>query len=222
MAQIRSLRRVARRQFLQAEAVAGIYASLRPTAPLPSMSGWAASPELIARLISLIGEVEPSLILEAGSGVSTLAAGYCLKNRQQGKVIALEHDMAFAAETAREIARHQLQAYAEVRHSPLTQLSIDGRQWSWYDIGSIVDVEMIDLLVVDGPPGSVQKRARYPIVPLLIDRLSPRAAIILDDASRRDERQIVRAWTEEFPFLESQLLNTEKGISVIRRAAGQT
>ena len=60
----------------------------------------------------------------------------------------------------------------------------------------------IDLLVVDGPPGLLRPQARYPALPVLRERLSPGASILLDDTHRADEREIVRRWLDEVEGLE--------------------
>lgn len=57
------------------------------------------------------------------------------------------------------------------------------------------------MLIVDGPPGRVNKDARYPALPLLHERLNPGAHVFLDDATRPDERRILTQWLAEFPDL---------------------
>ena len=56
----------------------------------------------------------------------------------------------------------------------------------------------IDLLLVDGPPGYGEgmERSRYPALPALEPRLAPGAMVVLDDASRPGEREIIERWTE--------------------------
>ena len=61
---------------------------------------------------------------------------------------------------------------------------------------SISDLTDIDLLIVDGPPGSTGTRARFPAYPLLSERLAPSALILVDDLQRSDERAVVDAWLE--------------------------
>ena len=55
----------------------------------------------------------------------------------------------------------------------------------------------IDLVFVDGPPGTTGPLARYPALPVLRDRCAPGARFILDDAARPDERTIINRWTRE-------------------------
>src|SRR6185295_577572 len=78
-------------------------------------------------------------------------------------------------------------------------------------------IEPIDLLVVDGPPGDVGDLARYPALPLLHERLSDNAVILLDDASRRDMRLILDLWLREFDNFDLERIDTEKGAAILRK-----
>ncbi len=57
----------------------------------------------------------------------------------------------------------------------------------------------IDLLVVDGPPAYAAGHglARYPALPVLCDLLAPRATVILGDAERPGEQEVLRRWEHE-------------------------
>src|SRR5690606_18547556 len=90
------------------------------------------------------------------------------------------------------IRRHGLGATVEVRHAPLVA--------RWYEASVFADIDTIDLLIVDGPPATTGQLARYPALPLLAERLSPGAVVVLDDAERDAEAEIARRWCEEFGF----------------------
>ena len=103
-------------------------------------------------------------------------------------------------------------------HAPLVPCKVDGRDHAWYDLLALPpDAGPIDLLVVDGPPGAMQKQARYPAVPLLIDRMAPDAVIVMDDGARPDEQAAVAEWTRRHN-LQPHYLDFEKGAFVIGRA----
>jgi hypothetical protein len=68
-------------------------------------------------------------------------------------------------------------------------------------LDALVDLPEIDLLLVDGPPGSAGTQARYPALPVLSDRLADGAIVVLDDFSRADETTIVERWCAEIPGL---------------------
>ena len=52
---------------------------------LPNTRGYAASPDYLSKINEIIKEKNPQLILEAGSGVSTLIASYALKKMVEEK-----------------------------------------------------------------------------------------------------------------------------------------
>lgn len=201
-----------------AQALAALHKVLPLRAPLPPLAGWAATPELAAVVLSEILACRPKRIVEAGSGVSTLVSGYALEMLDEGgKVVSLDHDAAFAAETRHQVARHGLSNVAHVFHAPLESATVNGRESVWYALDAVDDTP-IDLLVVDGPPYESRPRARYPAVPLLWKRLSPTAVIIMDDARRKDEQKSVAEWRRAFPELRLEWVNSIKGIAVLRRS----
>src|SRR4029077_7618180 len=86
--------------------------------PLPAMRGFAIAPDFALLLTELIADERPELVVETGSGVSTLVIAYGLEKLGRGRVIALEHDAGYAAGTRAELERHGLSAYATVVHAP--------------------------------------------------------------------------------------------------------
>jgi hypothetical protein len=71
------------------------------------------------------------------------------------------------------------------------------------------------MLVIDGPPGFIQKHSRYPALPLLHEALAERCVLYMDDAAREDEREIVKMWQSEFSGIEHRYVATERGCSVL-------
>ena len=204
--------------YRQVESLFSVYASLNIAQPLPPMRGWGVSPDFATLLISLVHEVKPSVVVEAGSGVSTLISAYTLKKEGAGLVVSLDQDQAYAEITQANVNRHGLGDFASVRFAPLKRIKVGGQQWLWYDLEKLSDVKSIDLLVVDGPPGNIHRLARYPALPLLVERLSERAVVILDDCFRHAEKEIVARWLREFPGFTHQVIGTEKVTVILRRA----
>ena len=60
--------------FRQLEALQNLNAVLPANDVLPATRGWAASPDLLAVLVDLVVAERPSLVVECGSGASTLLA----------------------------------------------------------------------------------------------------------------------------------------------------
>lgn len=203
--------------YRQVEALFSLFFTLQPKLPLPDTRGWAAPPDFLKKLVAEILQRKPELVMEASSGVSTLVIAYCLKQNGKGKVVSLENELQFAEVTRQQLAAHGLSEYATVLHAPLTTVDLRGERWLWYDTGQLDLDRPIDVLVVDGPPGHIQKLCRYPALPMLYRHLNQEAIVLLDDGAREDEREIVRRWEAEFDTLSSEFLDMENGTFVVYR-----
>ena len=213
IAQIETLREAYR----QIEAMFSVFSLLELRGPLPSMSGYAAYPDFAKVLIGTLYERKPKVVVEAGSGVSSVLIAYCLRALGTGTLVSLEHDKDYLDITQKNLEVHELQDIATIRYAPLREVRINNRAWMWYDPEQIVDLDRIDMLVIDGPPGETQSLARYPAIPMLFHALSDNAAILLDDGKREDEQRIVELWKQEFGCFEIQRLDTYKGAIILRK-----
>lgn len=213
------LKQEAVNDFRQVESLLYLVSMLRPEVPLPDTRDGAASPDFLKKTVELMAMRRPNLVVEAGSGVSTLVIGYCLKRQGIGKVISLEHDPGFARIARDWIALHGLEAFAVVVDAPLTSVPLGDQNFLWYDTRDLHFSGPIDLLVVDAPPGTTQPLARYPALPILMPHLSKNALILMDDGLRADEQLIAKRWTAEFPGLSSEFLPLEKGAFLLSRAS---
>jgi len=204
--------------FRQLEALQNLSAVLPATDVLPATRGWAASPDLLVVLVDLVITERPSLVVECGSGASTLWLALAMRRfKIDGRIIALEHDPVFAAKTRDFLARHDVCDLAEVRNAPLESFSLDGETYSWYARRAWEDLAGIDLLFVDGPPAATGHRARYPALPLLSGWLSPGTTVVLDDLVVPDMQEVLRLWLDACPEFRSEILPLEKQAAVLRR-----
>lgn len=175
-------------------------------ADLPLLGGWAVSaPTLTAMVNEVSRNPQRKIIVECGSGVSTIWLALACRRRGHGHVYALDHDRKFADGTRQYIDRNNLQDWATVLDAPLTLHEIHGQEYMWYSLDGLGDVKDIDLLFVDGPPGDTGPMARLPAFPALSSRLSNDAWVVLDDTIRKEERDIAASWCE----------NPEHGIQLL-------
>jgi hypothetical protein len=208
-----------RQTFRQLEALQNLSAVLPAADMLPATRGWAASPDLLAVLVDLVITQRPSLVVECGSGASTLWLALAMRRFEvNGKIISLDHDPAFGGTTRDFLARHDVRDLAEVRDAPLETFRLDGETYSWYARRAWEDLTGIDLLVVDGPPTATGHRARYPALPLLGGSLSPAATIVLDDLVVPDMQEVLRLWLDAYPDFGSEILPLEKQAAVLHRS----
>ena len=204
--------------YQQLEAFITINTLLDIRHPLPPMRGWAASPDFLVLVLGEILACEPELVLELGSGVSTLISAYALRKLGKGKLISLDHDSGFLQKTQQQLKLHGLGDIVRAVHAPLTEINLNGVAWQWYDLGPVQLPGTIDILVVDGPPAAIQARSRYPALPALAEHLSEHATVFLDDAARADEQAITREWALRHVDFTHELVNCEKGAAVFRRS----
>ena len=105
--------------FWQLQALDGLYRDLKFASSLPLTRGWAASPDFLSVLARHAMDRRPEVVVECGSGVSTVVLARCMQLNGRGRVIALDHDSVFAEETRRNLARHGLSEWAEIIDAPL-------------------------------------------------------------------------------------------------------
>lgn len=167
--------------------------------PLGPLGGFALRADLAAHLIRVCHRYQPRTVVEAGSGMSTVLFAAALRDLGAGHVTALEHNPEYADETRRLLAERGLSDRATVIDAPLVRTVIEDETYLWYDLAEADLPTSIDLLFVDGPPGSTGPQARFPAVALLYGYLSPEALVVLDDTHRSDEQAVVERWRQFLP-----------------------
>jgi predicted O-methyltransferase YrrM len=185
--------------------------------PLPVTEKWSAAPDFLKILSDYCLEHKPRTIVECSSGTSSLVLSRCCQLNQCGHVYSLENGEVFAKKTRQQLKDFSLSEYCDVFHAPLRNVQLKDESFQWYDLNNFPDIK-IDLLVVDGPPGFIQKHSRYPALLLLSDMLAKQCTVFLDDAARKDEQEIVSRWLRIFPEFQSEYVENERGCSILRRS----
>ena len=136
-------------------------------------------------------------VLECGSGLTTLVLSVAC-HRTGRELVTLEHDAHGSTTNARRL-RVAGAPSSPIRLRPLA--AFEGYQW--YSIGAD-DRMRFSLVICDGPPKAT-RGGRYGLFPTMPGCLAD-ATIVLDDAFRADEREILERWQDEygvhFPFVE--------------------
>ncbi|AGL20397.1 O-methyltransferase [Actinoplanes sp. N902-109] len=209
-----------RAQSREIEAMFQLFQEFTPRAPMPSSGDFALNPTDLLELLHIVRLGQPRLVVELGSGTSSVWLAYALE-KIGGRLVSLDHDADYAARTRDMLGAHGLTAVAEVRVAPLTELTTDGRAYQWYDVAQLADLRDIDVLLIDGPPAATGPDARFPALHVLESRLATTATVVLDDVNRPDEQDAVRRWTESIAGLtaEPHLLGRHAVLSYRRGAA---
>lgn len=182
---------------------------------LPPMRGWAGSPDFLLTVAEIVSSRKPASVVECSSGVSTLVIARCLQLNGSGHVYSLEHEQAYADKTSNLLENYAVGEWATVLHAPLINR---GKDAPWYDDHVLPqEVNEISMLVVDGPPAGTALLARLPAIPRLLQRMADSVVVILDDAARDSEKEIVRQWIKLYPDFSATYLNHEKGCVLLER-----
>ena len=174
---------------------------------IPPTRSWAASPDLLLLISEIVKKNKPALVVELGSGVSTLV---CAKSGAR-KVISIDNSEQYGGKTRDLLKEHKVRG-VEIRIAPLRPYA-NGSEW--YEVSVLKDLKKIDLLIVDGPPGSKNPEARYPALKEFKDKLSAKAIVIIDDVNRDGERKLAEDFAKALPNHTLTILDHEKGTAII-------
>jgi predicted O-methyltransferase YrrM len=176
-------------------------------AAIPATRSWAASPDLLLTISEVIKKVRPALVVELGSGVSTLVAA----KSGARKIVSIDNSDVWGAKTVALLKEHKVRG-VDVRIAPLRPYANGS---DWYDVAAIRELKKIDVLIIDGPPGSKNPEARYPALQQFKDKLSPMAIVIIDDVHRDGERKLAEDFAKALPNHTLEILDHEKGTAII-------
>jgi hypothetical protein len=185
------------------EGLLQLYRGFEPRAPMPSAGGWALDPTGLLELLRLIDAKRPKLVVELGCGTSSIWLGYALE-KCGGHLISFDHETTFAERTANLLELHQLGHVVDVRVAPLRTVAVGDENFEWYQPEAFEGLHAIDFLLVDGPPGRTGALARFPALHMLESTLADGALVVLDDADRIDEREIVSRWLTAVPAMHRE------------------
>ena len=175
------------------------------------------------RLLEVLDRRKPKLIVELGSGISTIVVASWLREAGGGHIISLDHDESWAEKTKFYLRQAGLADVAEVWILPLVPTESMGHVVNWYDINKCEwPVNDIDLLIIDGPPAGAADKSksmsRLPAIQMLNERLSNDCCIVLDDALRNGESRILKTWVSQVPNFKLDVVPTTTGFAILERA----
>ena len=185
--------------------------------PLPVTKDWSAAADFLEIISDYCLENKPDNIVECSSGSSSLVLARCCQLNQKGYVYSLENGQQFVDQMLQQLEDFSLSGFCDVIYAPLQNSQIEDELFQWYERGNL-SVKEIDLLVIDGPPGFIQKHSRYPALPLLYSQLANNCVIFLDDAARDDEQEIVKRWLKLYPEFQSEYIDNERGCFILKRS----
>jgi hypothetical protein len=193
------------------------------TGNLPSINterhAWPVSPDFALYLIELIEFNDYDLIIEFGSGISTVIIAKTIANmakRRQGKppvdLISFDHLDQYYQQTLTKLKHEGLDATVQLHHAPLYDYTApNSKVYPYYAcldiLAEAAQRHAVDslrvLVIVDGPPGVTGPHARYPAGPIIFSLFKgAQIDLLLDDYIRDDEKEIAKLWQEELKAAE--------------------
>ncbi len=142
-------------------------------------------------------------ILECGSGLTTIVLGL-MAGRRGIPTWALENNESWYVKIDQVVKRFSLPGIKLV----LKPLCSYGK-YSWYDPPLNTMPDQFSLVVCDGPPESTPG-GRYGLLPVLGKKLGKESTILLDDAERVSEADVLKKWHEQYGMI-SRLCSSKDG-----------
>lgn len=214
---------VQNRLYAQLESLSWLQRRLKINGQLPPLRGWATSPDVLLRLHTHIMSTRPCVVVEFGSGASTLVIADALRQNEIGKLVSIEHSDHYGAQTLDTLRAEYLEGWVDLRIGELEAWDREHlnpedaeKPSRWYPLSLLEEIEHVDLLWVDGPPASTCQFSRYPALPVLCDKLTPNAEVWMDDTIRQEERDICERWAADHGF-ELEYYQLEKGLGRLTR-----
>ena len=170
-----------------------------------SFHGWPISPDIALFLVQKIEENSYDLIIEFGSGTSTVILAKVIKNKQQKnlKLITFEHKQKYYDQTLKSLKIDGLENFVDLMLTPLVEYKYKDEEFIYYSCKEKFESikptkrQMKILVLVDGPPGVTCPLARFPALPHLLSVFSNQQIhLILDDYNRAEEKEIAKKWEE--------------------------
>lgn len=185
-----------------------------PDDALPYLGSWKADTGLLTLLVDHIFAHKPKLVVEFGTGASTLVLARALKKAGGGRLISFDQHADFIAATRDWLAEHGLTADL---HAVALRPSPSGWPGLWYDHGPLPDG--IDLMLIDGPPWSIHPFTRGAAASLF-GHIAPGGTVMLDDAARPGERIVAHRWRKAYPEFDFRLDKSGTKGTLIGRKRG--
>lgn len=183
-----------------------------PYDALPYLGSWKADTGLLKLVVDHVLAEKPQVVVEFGTGASTLVIARALQKAGGGQLISFDQHGDFVEATRDWLEEFGLEA--DLRAAPLKP-SPDGWPGLWYDHGALP--REIDMMLIDGPPWTVHPLVRGAAVSLF-DRITPGGTVFLDDAARLGERVVARRWRKLRPDFDFRLDKSgSKGTLIGRR-----
>ena len=214
----------------QIEAAAGLQ-SYFATGDLPNVNterhSWPVSPDFSLYLVELLETNDYDLIIEFGSGISTVIMAKTLAKIAQRRplkvsttLVSFDHLEQYYKQTLGQLKQAELADQVQLELAPLKVYTApNGNTYPYYTCHATLaklaqEHDLTNtriLVVVDGPPAATGKHARYPAAPSVLTHFKGASIdLLLDDYIRDDEKEIATLWKAELDAERIQHKSSER------------
>lgn len=143
-------------------------------------------------------------VIEFGAGVSTLIIASLIKSKGLDcTFISVEHNKGWISILEQQLKNAGAEAFVHILHAPVGPhpLAVDNNVWYQMDAHlPLLEMHVFDGVIIDGPEAHRNdiRQSRYPAVPFILPYLNKeRCFLMLDDAARNGEQEIMNRWKKE-------------------------
>lgn len=180
-------------------------------APFPSLDApWCLGTEAYAGLLSHLRRIDARVIVEFGSGASTV----CLSRDLPGaRIVSIDDDARFFQRTRDHLPEG---AQVELSHRPLAWQRHGGARYLSYAEGPMPD--QVCAVIIDGPPHWT-RRGREACLYQVAPWLREGGLVFLDDYARPAEQRMVQNWLRAYPgaMVEREPIAANDRVAVVEK-----
>jgi predicted O-methyltransferase YrrM len=190
-----------------------VAAEVEPTLP-PASNPCALQPDTLAFLNELCERLSPKVIVEFGSGASTLCFARWASDHGS-QLVSVEHDRGWFEEIRTRFTDGQ-RAATDLRHAPLHLVSSGLRGFLTYERmdGIVPNLRSAQLILVDGPHIAGREAVLYAVLSSCV----PGAIVVLDDYKHYAVRDMLITVAPSLSacFVGEEIEQNSHGLYVLR------
>ncbi len=193
-----------------------VVSSFLPFKSFIPVTQWATSPTFLLHALNYIAINKPKIIVEFGSGVSTILISKLLMvNDIDCSFYSIDHDADWLDKVDNWL---QLEEAKSTRCNLLCipleeEYAFKGRPIKWYKTSIITDVlanRQPDLLIIDGPPGALEYSRSGALIHFQSLVREGLVTYFFDDINRSEEKEIVETLGRDNMYFDTYALGGKK------------
>ncbi|WP_340066115.1 hypothetical protein [Ascidiimonas aurantiaca] len=165
------------------------------------ITSWSMAPSAIVFILNDILINKRKNIIEFGSGLSTVFIALLIEQHKLDiQFISIDNNEEWILHQNRILKDLDCEKQVKFVYAPLNTVDQSIKlktQHTWYETKPLfpfLSGPTWDLIIVDGPKGSLCDYSRFSAIPFFKDHLSDNFTVLLDDTNRKDEQIITEEW----------------------------